>query len=75
MEPIQNIKLKFQCNEDWNQMKPCNNGRHCLVCNKTVIDFTNKSAEDLKFIQETTKGSIYGRFEPKQTILLQTKMV
>jgi TonB family protein len=73
MEAIENIKLKFQCNEDWNKMKPCINGRHCQVCNKTVIDFTNKSAEDLKFIQETTKGSICGRFEPKQTIYNKPK--
>lgn len=28
------------CHEDWNRMSPNDQGRHCAVCEKTVVDLT-----------------------------------
>ena len=44
------IEIKNPCNENWNNMKPNQDGRFCLSCQKTVIDFTNKSPDEISAI-------------------------
>jgi len=34
------IGVPSPCSEDWEAMSPCDRGRHCAVCSKTVVDFT-----------------------------------
>jgi len=53
------------CTEDWNKMTPEDKGRHCTVCEKTVIDFTNKIDETIVKLHEI-EGEICGRYKKKQ---------
>lgn len=59
--PIENISLSFVCDKKWDKMQPCKNGKHCLDCNKTVIDFTNKSMEELQAAL-SEEGEVCWRF-------------
>lgn len=34
------IQIPDPCHEDWSKMKIVRDGRHCLTCTKTVVDFT-----------------------------------
>ena len=40
--------LSYVCSEDWNNMKPCEQGRFCGSCQKTVVDFTEKSDAEIQ---------------------------
>lgn len=46
-------------------MQPCKSGKHCLDCNKTVIDFTIKSIEELQAALNRD-GKVCGRFHTSQ---------
>lgn len=41
------IEIKNPCHENWNDMKLNNDGRFCLKCSQTVIDFTNKKPDEI----------------------------
>ena len=43
-----NLKIANPCNEDWNKMARNQLGRHCQLCEKTVVDFTKMSSEEIK---------------------------
>lgn len=43
-------QIPTPCHEDWNTMTPNERGRHCLSCQKTVVDFTNKSDAEIRRI-------------------------
>jgi hypothetical protein len=42
----ENIKMTFECNQNWDTMKITSCGRYCEVCQKEVIDFTKHSIQD-----------------------------
>jgi TonB family protein len=65
-KPIQNVQLKFACDQDWHKMTPCGGGRFCGVCQKIVYDFTNKSQTDLDKAIQQHNGNICGRFQQNQ---------
>jgi len=61
------ISIPKPCNEDWNKMQPADQGAFCKSCCKTVIDFTNKSAAQIKDFFEAMKGQkVCGRFRTEQ---------
>lgn len=33
-------KMIFVCDEDWDEMRPCDSGRYCARCQHVVHDFT-----------------------------------
>lgn len=41
------LSIPEPCNEDWQKMLPNEKGRFCLNCQKTVVDFTNKSNQEI----------------------------
>jgi len=43
----QNFQLTFECKQDWGKMTPAKQGRHCGLCQKTVIDFTGLSQKEI----------------------------
>ncbi len=61
------ITIPKPCHEDWNKMTAEVQGRHCKVCCKTVVDFTRKSAEDIKnYLLENATKKVCGRFNSNQ---------
>ena len=41
------LHIEKPCLEDWNKMSPNQTGRHCQLCDKTVVDFTQMSPEEI----------------------------
>jgi len=64
---FQRISIPKPCHEDWNQMTPDQKGAFCSVCNKSVHDFSRKSAEEVeKILLQEEEGKICGRFSTSQ---------
>jgi hypothetical protein len=74
MERKLKITIPEPCHESWDQMTPKDNGRFCMSCSKTVIDFTLMLPNEVQhfFIQNQNK-SICGRFKNEQleTVTIQ----
>ena len=67
-----NLKIINPCKENWNSMTPNELGRFCLLCDKTVIDFTKMSPDEIKvYLQKNGRKRICGRIprEPIKTVL------
>jgi len=67
MDKTHKITIPKPCHENWNKMTPNENGRFCLSCAKTVVDFTSMLPNEVQhyFIQnENIK--ICGRFKNTQ---------
>ena len=61
------VSIPKPCHEDWNQMTPNQQGRHCNVCVKTVVDFTNMEPKEIKSFFEEKKGEkVCGHFRTNQ---------
>lgn len=62
------ISINTPCHENWDGMTPNEKGAFCLSCQKTVVDFSQKSIEQIKdFFREAPKTeSVCGRFEEDQ---------
>jgi len=61
-----NVHIPNPCHEDWNQMTPESQGRHCASCAKIVTDFTKMTDQELiLFLQAGTDG-VCGRFRNDQ---------
>jgi len=55
------------CQEDWNQMLPEEQGRHCKLCCKTVIDFTSWEPEAIRdYMIRQKEEKVCGRFMASQ---------
>lgn len=67
MERNYKISIPESCSEDWNKMTPNVNGRFCMSCSKTVVDFTSMLPEEIQyyFIQNQNER-ICGRFKQSQ---------
>lgn len=67
MEKKHKVSIPEPCHENWNKMTPKDNGRFCLSCTKTVVDFTKMSTDEIQnyFISNQNK-SICGRFKNLQ---------
>jgi hypothetical protein len=65
MRKIINVQIPDPCHEDWNKMTPKDKGRHCNTCNKTVIDFTKQTDEQIIKSLESI-GNLCGRFKKQQ---------
>eukprot|EP01041_Mallomonas_annulata_P034394 gene34394-57152_t len=60
------ISIPNPCHENWNEMKAEEQGRFCSKCAKTVVDFTQKSKEQIKSYFEELSGKVCGRFRNEQ---------
>ncbi|MDP5199312.1 hypothetical protein [Flavobacterium sp. DG2-3] len=67
METNYKITIPEPCQENWDKMTPKDNGRFCMSCSKTVIDFTSMFPEEIQhyFIQNQNE-KICGRFKQSQ---------
>jgi hypothetical protein len=67
MENKFKITIPKPCNEDWNAMTPEESGRFCSVCTKGVVDFTNKTSDEIQhYFIENQGQKICGRFKNEQ---------
>ncbi len=60
------INITDPCHEDWQQMTPNEQGRHCLACQKTVVDFTLTSDQEILHYMATASSQVCGRFSNDQ---------
>jgi len=60
------IKIPEPCHEDWSQMTPVEQGRHCMSCQKTVVDFTPMSKHRIAEYMKSHVGALCGRFYKDQ---------
>lgn len=61
------ISIKKPCHENWDLMTPNEQGAFCGKCVKTVIDFSNKSIEEIKdYFNGKQNEKVCGRFETTQ---------
>jgi hypothetical protein len=59
------ITVPTPCHEDWNNMTPKDQGRHCGSCCKTVVDFTTWQPQEILLHFKTNKN-VCGRFTADQ---------
>ncbi|KAA5537304.1 hypothetical protein F0919_06425 [Taibaiella lutea] len=61
------ISIPKPCHEDWNNMSQEAQGRHCMACSKTVIDFTDWDEHQiLSYLENRNNGKVCGRFNASQ---------
>ena len=75
METKPKITIPKPCNEDWDKMTPNENGRFCLSCSKTVVDFTSMLPEEIKhYFDQHRNKKICGRFKESQIDILTIRV-
>jgi len=55
------IQILQPCHESWAAMTPTATGRHCAACQKTVVDFTQKTDAEILAYLASASGKICGR--------------
>ncbi|MDQ3110108.1 MAG: hypothetical protein M3R17_09450 [Bacteroidota bacterium] len=61
------LEIAKPCHENWDAMAQQEQGRHCSVCCKTVMDFTAMPTEKvIEIISRKKDTNICGRFRPDQ---------
>ncbi len=69
------ISISNPCHEDWNKMSPNEQGRHCSVCCKTVVDFTKMSDDEIKqYFLKYKEQKTCGTFHSSQVTQNQTSI-
>jgi hypothetical protein len=58
-----NIKMTFECNQNWDGMKVSGQGRYCESCRKHVFDFSDKPFIE---IDKIPNGELCGMFRIEQ---------
>ena len=60
------LNIPTPCHENWEKMTSNELGRHCLICDKTVVDFSGMSIEDIQnYFLEATESTC-GRIKKTQ---------
>jgi hypothetical protein len=61
------LHIPKPCHENWEAMTPEEQGRHCGVCCKVVVDFTDMPTEEVvEYISTRSSQKICGRFRSDQ---------
>jgi hypothetical protein len=61
------IRIPDPCHEDWNKMTPDDKGKFCNSCCKSVVDFTNKTDQEIiDILQSAGEGKVCGHFRKSQ---------
>jgi hypothetical protein len=60
------ISIPEPCHEKWSKMNPAEQGRHCLSCQKTVVDFTSMPKVKIAEYVSEHQGKMCGRFTSDQ---------
>ncbi len=69
------INIPNPCHENWFKMTPNEQGRFCGNCQKTVVDFTNFSPEDIQHYFTKHYGQkVCGHFKNEQLALINIQI-
>jgi hypothetical protein len=61
------IRIPEPCHENWNEMESRENGRHCLSCCKTVVDFTGWDVQTIAtYLRNISGHKVCGRLSHEQ---------
>ncbi|NII28239.1 T9SS type A sorting domain-containing protein [Pseudoflavitalea sp. X16] len=60
------VTIPEPCHENWQQMTPNEQGRHCMACQKTVVDFTLMSDQEILDHISRASSAVCGRFNNDQ---------
>ncbi len=61
------VIIKEPCHEDWNNMQITMHSRHCLKCDKHLVDFSTYSrAEIIAYLLSNPIGSVCGKMSNQQ---------
>ena len=60
------LSIVDPCHEDWNKMTSVEQGRFCSSCQKTVVDFTTQTDEEIISFFNNYNGRACGRFNDEQ---------
>jgi hypothetical protein len=61
------ISIPKPCHENWDKMTPADQGRHCMACATTVVDFTLMSTEEIQhFFMAKKEVKVCGHFKASQ---------
>lgn len=64
---MKHLSIAKPCTENWNEMTPTQKGAFCQKCCKQVIDFTNKTPDEIrKTLLERKNQEVCGRIEESQ---------
>lgn len=64
---VYHLSIAQPCHEDWNTMVPDQEGKHCLQCCKTVVDFTDWTTDEIAaYLQARNYKDVCGRFRETQ---------
>ncbi|MDN3691029.1 hypothetical protein QWZ06_01470 [Chryseobacterium tructae] len=70
------IKIYNPCPERWDDMQDFHSGKFCEKCSKCVVDFTNKTDQQIQDIFETADGKeICGRIPIRSLALAATGII
>lgn len=62
------IVIDNPCHENWDAMTPNEKGAFCSACQKTVLDFSKKTVDEIKsfFVELPKTETVCGRFKEEQ---------
>lgn len=55
------LNISDPCQQNWDNMQPAKDGRHCMACRKTVVDFSNMTDREILDYISNVSGDICGR--------------
>ena len=70
------VRIPKPCHESWGDMTPTQQGKFCLSCEKEVVDFSEKSAEEIInffHLRTNTEERVCGRFNVKDVATPESK--
>jgi hypothetical protein len=60
------LHIPEPCHESWQHMQPNKDGRHCMACRKTVVDFSNMTDREILDHISRASGEVCGRVDKMQ---------
>ena len=71
---MNNIRIEQPCHENWNSMHAHADGRWCMLCSKTVVDFTKMNDKQvMEFLKDKNGEQVCGRCRTDQVISPEKK--
>ena len=61
-----NLTIPEPCKQNWDDMIPNSEGKHCNSCQKTVVDFSNFTDKELVEFFKKAQGEVCGRISSYQ---------